>query len=95
MSKAVLVMDMPESCSKCPFMYEFNGFKKCHLLNCLRITNSTLSVDEFTKKRVGKCPFVELPEPKDQTLQTCTAQEALIYRENKGFNDCLDAITGN
>lgn len=31
MAKAVLVMDMPESCSKCKFLYEFQGIKKgCH-----------------------------------------------------------------
>lgn len=29
MAKAVLIMDMPESCSKCKFMYEFQGIKKC------------------------------------------------------------------
>ena len=27
MPKAVLVMDMPESCSKCKFMYEFQETK--------------------------------------------------------------------
>ena len=35
MSKAVLVMDMPSSCSKCKFMYEFYGVRKCQLLNIL------------------------------------------------------------
>ena len=35
MSKVVLVMDMPSSCSKCKFMYEFYGIKKCQLLNIL------------------------------------------------------------
>lgn len=35
MAKAVLVMDMPESCSKCKFMYEFQGIKKCQLMNAL------------------------------------------------------------
>lgn len=28
MPKAVLVMDMPESCSECKFLYEFQGIKK-------------------------------------------------------------------
>lgn len=35
MAKAILVMDMPESCSKCKFMYEFQGIKKCQLMNVL------------------------------------------------------------
>lgn len=35
MDKAILVMDMPESCSKCKFLYEFQGTKKCQLMNVL------------------------------------------------------------
>lgn len=31
MPKAILIMDMPESCSKCKFLYEFQGIKKCPL----------------------------------------------------------------
>jgi hypothetical protein len=35
MPKAVLVMNMPESCSMCKFLYEFQGIKKCQLMNVL------------------------------------------------------------
>ncbi len=31
MAKAVLIMDLPESCSKCKFLYEFQGIKKASL----------------------------------------------------------------
>lgn len=31
MDKAILVMDMPESCSKCKFLYEFQGIKNASL----------------------------------------------------------------
>lgn len=34
MAKAVLVMDMPESCSKCKFLYEFQGIKKMSAYEC-------------------------------------------------------------
>ena len=51
MSKAVLVMDMPESCSKCKFLYEFQGIKKCQLMNVLYGGASKLSQNTFTAKR--------------------------------------------
>lgn len=105
MGKAILVMNMPESCSKCPFMYKFNGFKKCHLLNCLCRTNSVLSVSEYTKKRVEKCPFRELPERKDLDKQRQISIEADCYDAEfdedylegsvRGWNDCIDAIEGS
>ena len=43
MDKAILVMDMPESCSKCKFLYEFQGIKKCQLMNVLNNGASRLS----------------------------------------------------
>ena len=62
MAKAVLVMDMPESCSKCKFLYEFQGIKKCQLMNVLYGGASKLSQNTFTAKRHEKCPLRELPE---------------------------------
>ena len=62
MAKAVLVMDMPESCSKCKFLYEFQGIKKCQLMNVLNNGASMLSQNTFIKKRHDKCPLRELPE---------------------------------
>lgn len=94
MSKALLIMDMPESCSRCPFMYEFNGFKKCHLLNCLCMTNSILSVNEFTKKRVEKCPLLELPEVSGRVQYKNKENKGLIDIYNEGWNACIDAIAG-
>lgn len=60
MPKALLVVDMPENCSKCPFMYEFNGFKRCHLINCICMANSVLPLGEITRKRADMCPLREL-----------------------------------
>ena len=37
MNKLALIIDTPETCSKCPFMYEFNGFKKCSILNVVKV----------------------------------------------------------
>lgn len=57
MPKAVLVMDMPESCSMCKFLYEFQGIKKCQLMNVLNNGASRLSQNTFTVKRHEKCPL--------------------------------------
>lgn len=87
MAKAILVMDMPESCSMCKFLYEFQGIKKCQLMNVLNNGASKLSQNTFTKKRHEKCPFGELPERKKLTY-------ADWGTENKvnGWNACLDEI---
>lgn len=62
MAKAILLMDMPESCSRCKFMYEFQGIKKCQLMNVLNNGASKLSQSTFTEKRHDRCPLRELPE---------------------------------
>lgn len=62
MSKVALDMDMPESCSKCKFLYEFQGIKKCQLMNALNNGASRLSQNTFTEKRHEKCPLRELPQ---------------------------------
>ncbi len=86
MRKACLVIDMPESCSKCKFMYEFYGVKKCQLLNILRNGGKAiLSQEEFTKKRSSKCPLVPIPE---KMLRTGEGWE-------DGWNAAIDAIGGN
>lgn len=74
MPKAILVMDMPESCSMCKFLYEFQGIKKCQLMNVLNNGASRLSQNTFTEKRHKKCPLRELPEKKE---------EARIYQQEK------------
>lgn len=87
MAKAILVMDMPESCSMCKFLYEFQGIKKCQLLNVLNNGASKLSQNTFTKKRHEKCPLRELPEKKKLTYTDLGADN-----KANGWNDCLDEI---
>lgn len=89
MAKAVLVMNMPESCSKCKFLYEFQGIKKCQLMNVLNNGASMLSQNTFTKKRHDKCPLRELPEYK-KTVGTESENDKLLM--NMGWNACLDEI---
>lgn len=95
MAKAVLVMDMPESCSKCKFLYEFQGIKKCQLMNVFNNGASRLSQNTFTEKRHEKCPLRELPE----RMEVCGTYNAAYYAKGgkmpsykTGWNACLDEI---
>lgn len=67
MAKVALDMDMPESCSKCKFLYEFQGIKKCQLMNAFNNGASRLSQNTFTEKRHEKCPLRELPQRYQQS----------------------------
>ena len=104
MAKAVLVMEMPESCSKCKFLYEFQGIKKCQLMNVLNNGASRLSQNTFTEKRHEKCPLLELPEKtsffeemqKEKDAGRFDGETGCEYAnlvgKITGWNACLDAI---
>ena len=90
MAKAILIMNMPESCSMCKFLYEFQGIKKCQLMNALNNGASRLSQNTFTEKRHEKCPLRELPEKIPEFKHGYESVEKSILR--KGWNACLDEI---
>ena len=85
MAKAVLIMDMPESCSRCNFLYEFQGIKKCRLMNVLNGGASRVSQNTFTVKRHEKCPLRELPDKEHNDNEYSDGYDA-------GWNACLDKI---
>ncbi len=91
MSKAVLVMDMPGSCSKCQFSYEFQGVKKCQLMNVLYKGVAKLSQNSFAVHRHDKCPLQELPE-KMQICGRYPQPDKIVPSYKIGWNDCIDAI---
>lgn len=94
MSKAVLVMDMPESCSKCMFLYEFGGIKNCNLMNVMYGGASRLSQNNFTKCRHDQCPLRPMPEKKE-ILHTNQYQFGVLGRGfSEGWNACIDKILG-
>lgn len=86
MAKAILLMDMPESCSECKFLYEFQGIKKCQLMNVLNNGSSRLSQNTFTEKRHEKCPLRELPKKANHPAYCDNG------RFDKGWNACIDEI---
>lgn len=78
MSKAILVIDMPDSCSKCKFIYEFQGKKKCQLMNALNGGFSMISQNNFTVRRHEKCPLVPFSDTKQDT-NNLPASEFISY----------------
>ena len=68
MSKAILVVDMPQSCSKCKFAYQFNGIHKCHLMNVSNGRYTRISETTFAVERHYHCPLKEVPEKKVKIL---------------------------
>lgn len=58
MSKAVLVIDMPESCDMCDFMDMVNGEMYCGVPGCGEFA------EDYIMCRPDWCPLIELPEKK-------------------------------
>lgn len=81
MSKAVLVMDMPESCMGCPVEQGDYCDPYCGA--------DAKSRDAFFRERPEWCPLVQLPEKKPEYLSVNSEKG---YCD--GWNACIDAITG-
>lgn len=91
MSKAILIMDMPENCSKCQFLYEFNRIKKCQLMNVLYNGASKVLQSRFAIERHPKCPLKPLPEKKKLGKFASVREDMKVI----GWNACIDAIEGS
>lgn len=89
MSKAVLVMDMPESCFGCNFLYcnADAGIDSCQAMEVSRI------VDSETYEKPDWCPLRELPE-KEETVhsQECYTNGYWSDEMKAGWNACLKKI---
>ena len=86
MPKAVLVMDMPESCFGCNFLYcnADAGIDSCQAMEVPRI------VDSETYERPDWCPLRELPEKIPELKSGYEDLSTSIRRV--GWNACLDEI---
>ena len=86
MPKAVLIMDMPESCGEC----NFNDFGANGLLTCICIDDYMELEDDMDTCRPDWCPLRELPEKKESDpAMDCDIDFGMA----EGWNACLDAIT--
>lgn len=78
MSKAILVMDMPDSCLKCPML---NGNDDC----ILQSEDDNFMRDTFEELKEN-CPLKQMPEKANHPEFWDNG------RYDKGWNDCIDEI---
>ena len=83
MSKAVLVMDMPESCPDCRFFE--SDWRECYAIS--KRYNRDIMTEEA---KPNWCPLRELPEKMPDLEHGYENVEKSIIRT--GWNACLDAI---
>lgn len=81
MAKAVLVIDMPESCDMCDFV---DGEKT---LYC-GVLGVGEEVTDYISCRPDWCPLRELPEKKETNYYMNNKEKGIV----EGWNACLDAI---
>ena len=88
MSKAVLVMDMPETCKDCSCKYA--SYKVDALYDCA-ITGKTIPIDGGRYgEKPNWCPLRELPEKIPKLKSGYEDLSTSIRRV--GWNACLDEI---
>lgn len=93
MAKAVLVIDMPERCTKCPLLLTIP--QKGGLALCLaRPTNGQEEYNPKHEKswRPDWCPLRELPEKKEELPIEKYEFGSLGKAFASGWNACLDEI---
>lgn len=90
MAKAMLIMDMPSSCSKCPLVNELGHIYVCgHRGECI--------TSGYAVRRAEFCPLREVPQKQD----ICGRYNAEYFKQGGkpasfkvGYNACIDEIVG-
>lgn len=89
MSKAVLIMDMPECCADCQLADDDPSG-----LYCVP-ADKYYDGEESTEDRASFCPLRELPEKKETTYpQACYTNSYWTDEMKAGFNTCLNEMLG-
>ena len=83
MSKAILVIDMPDSCRECPFF----GSRYTDMC-CGGMNNRTIDYPYPKDFRQDWCPLKAVPEIKLSKVP----YEADYQSYRQGFDNCLDEI---
>ena len=84
MTKAVLVMDMPENCADCQLADDDPSGLYCPL------ADDYYDGTDSTEDKASWCPLRELPEKIPELKHGYESVEKSILR--KGWNACLDEI---
>lgn len=86
--KAILVLEMPSSCSKCKLKSRLN----CEIegvTHCCNLAEGMITLDKGFEKRLPNCPLKPMPEKKEDT------DNILGVFMNIGRNACIDEILGD
>lgn len=83
MPKGVIVLDMPESCAKCPFFQDIYCDMMC------KVNGRTIDYTYPKDYKQEWCPIRQFPE-KDRENYV----RADSYWQKQGWNACISAITG-
>lgn len=83
MSKAVLVIDMPDNCASCKFLNDSYDYPECIITGETRGYNF-----EKYEKKMDKCPLQEMPE-KSHTGKSDYYQWG---DWEDGWNACIDGL---
>lgn len=95
MSKAVLVMDMPDVCMDCEFCMEIHeGLEAC----CILVADNDDSsfcreIDDYCQGKPEWCPMKPLPEKKE-VCGKYPQPDRIVPSYKIGWNACIDAICG-
>lgn len=73
MSKAILVIDMPESCSSCPI----NFWNRCNVLEAQKKLSGW--IENPSRERLKNCPLRPLPEKYDIEEEKKEAPRQRLY----------------
>lgn len=87
MAKAILVMDMPESCDMCDFVNDMQPPRYGERTLYCSAPGIGEDVTDYVACRPDWCPLRELPEKRKLTYTDLGADNKV-----SGWNDCLDEI---
>lgn len=87
MAKAILVMDMPESCDMCDFVDDEQPPRYGEKTLYCGVPGIGEDVTDYIECRPESCPLLELPEKKKLTYNNLCADNKV-----SGWNACLDEI---
>lgn len=88
MAKAVLIMDMPESCWECNlnYMIPLGSRLRCHAFALAK------AIDSNTREKPDWCPLRELPERETEMTDADDLGRDYVRGTMDGWNACLDEI---
>lgn len=87
MSKAVLVLDMPQTCKDCPLNYS----NDCDDSVCIPTENLIYPEWIEENRKPDWCPLYELPQKKNVAKDLLDGQRMPAYYE-MGWNACVEEL---